>query len=55
MHFEALRGSLLVAAFVKIVSCLANSFFFTYTYADKTSIEVSVFLHIGSNFICTTL
>ena len=33
---------LLVVAFVKIVSCLANSIFCTYTYADKTSIEVCI-------------
>ena len=36
------RGCLLVAAFVKIVSCLANSIFCGYTYADKTYIEVFI-------------
>ena len=30
------RGCLLVAAFIKIVSYLANSIFCSYTYADKT-------------------
>ena len=32
---------LLVAA-VKILSCLANSIFYSYIYADKTSIEVCI-------------
>ena len=45
-------GRLLVAAFVKMVSCLANSIVCIYTYADKTEF---VFLHIGSNYLCTNL
>ena len=43
---------LLVAAFVKIVSGLANSIFCT--YANKTSIEV-LSIHCGSNYLCTNL
>ena len=38
------HGCLLVAAFVKMVSCLANSIFCTHTYADNTSIEVDLFI-----------
>ena len=41
-NWMSYRGCLLVAAIVKIVSCLANSIFCTYTYADKTSIEVCI-------------
>ena len=33
------RGCLLVAAFIKIVSRLVNTIFYSYTYVDKTSIE----------------
>ena len=38
-HWMPYCGCLLVAVFVKIVSCLVNSIFCSYTYADETSIE----------------
>ena len=36
------RGCFVSSSIVKIVSCLANSIFCSYTYADKTSIEVCI-------------
>ena len=42
------------AAFVKIVSCLANSIFLSYTNADKTSIEDCI-SYIDSNYLCINL
>ena len=44
---------LLVAAFVKIVSCSVNSnFFCSYTYGDKTSIEVCISLYWLQLLMC---
>ena len=36
------RGYLLVAVFVKILSCLVNNIFCTYTYPDQISIEFCI-------------
>ena len=43
------HGCLLVAAFVRMASCLVNSLFCIYTYADKTSLKF-VSLRVGFNY-----
>ena len=46
------RGCLLVAAFVKIVSCLANSIFWVILMLTRPILKF-LSLRIGSNYLCT--
>ena len=48
------RGYLLVAVFVKILSCLVNNIFVLILMLTRPLLNF-VSLHIGSNYLCTNL